>query len=75
MSKQKDLFGKEAMTPEELRAALKISKSTYYRLLQAGRLDRFALLPRIGPRRYSLTVVRAYLDREPRQPRKFPGEQ
>jgi len=53
------------MTPVQLCAALQISRSTYYRLLVAGRLDRFALVPRIGPRRYSRAAVQAYLDREP----------
>ncbi len=54
----------DAITPEELRELLHLSPATYYRALARGTLDRFALVPRIGPRRFSRKAVQAYLDRE-----------
>jgi len=54
-----------ALTPQELRTLLHWSKSLYYELLAAGALDRFALVPRIGPRRFSRPLVLAWLAREP----------
>lgn len=53
-----------AMTWRELADALQLSKAQFYRYLAAGRFDRFELVPRIGPRRFSRSLVRAYLDRE-----------
>jgi len=54
-----------AMTPHELRAALRLSTSTFYHYQSAGKLERFELRPRIGPRRYSRKLVQRYLDGEP----------
>jgi predicted site-specific integrase-resolvase len=54
----------QAMTPRELCAALQIALSTFYNYQAAGRYERFELVPRIGPRRYSRRLVRQYLDRE-----------
>lgn len=60
-----------AMTWRELAHALQLSQSQFYRYLAAGRFDRFELVPRIGPRRFSRKAVREYLDREaPRSLRK-----
>ena len=53
-----------ALTPEELRAKLQLTKSTFYHYQAAGRFERFELVPRIGPRRYSPRLVQQYLDRE-----------
>ena len=54
----------DAMTPAELRAALRISAATFYRYQQRGLLERFRLVPTIGKPRYSRKAVQAYLDRE-----------
>lgn len=54
----------QAMTPQELQAALQLSRSTFYRYQALGKFDRFELVPRIGPHRYSRKAVQAYLDRE-----------
>lgn len=53
-----------AMTPMELCAALQLTRSTFYRYQALGKFDRFELVPRIGPHRYSRKAVQAYLDRE-----------
>lgn len=53
-----------AMTGRELAHALQITDRTYRRYLALGRFDRFELVPRIGPRRFSRSKVRAYLARE-----------
>lgn len=53
-----------AMTPMELCAALQLSRSTFYRYQAIGKFDRFELVPRLGPHRYSRKAVQAYLDRE-----------
>jgi hypothetical protein len=55
----------DAMTPAELRAALRLGMTTYFKCQRLGLLDRFRLVPTIGPPRYSRTAVQAYLDREP----------
>jgi hypothetical protein len=54
-----------AMTPRELRDALRLAESTFYAYQAAGKFDRFELKPRIGPRRYSRKLVQQYLDGEP----------
>jgi len=54
-----------AMTPHELRAKLRLALSTFYQYQSLGRFERFELVPRIGPRRYSRKLVQAYLDGEP----------
>lgn len=54
-----------AMTPQELREALKYSKSTFDHYQAAGKFERFELVPRLGPHRYSRKAVQAYLNREP----------
>jgi hypothetical protein len=53
-----------AMTPHELREALQLKPSTFYKHQAAGRYARFELVPRIGPRRYSRALVQGYLNRE-----------
>jgi hypothetical protein len=53
-----------AMTPEELRLALRISKSGFYKFQAKGHFEQWELKPRIGPHRYSRKAVQAYLDRE-----------
>jgi hypothetical protein len=40
---------------------LGISEATFYRLLKLGKFDRFELLPRLGPRRFSGVLVARYL--------------
>jgi hypothetical protein len=55
----------DALTPIELRTALRLAESTYFKYQRLGLLDRFRLVPRIGPPRYSRKALRAYLDREP----------
>jgi hypothetical protein len=54
-----------AMTGAELCAALRLAMSTFYQYQSLGRFERFELVPRIGPRRYSRKLVKAYLDGEP----------
>lgn len=56
--------GDRAMTPQELQNALQLSRSTFYRYQSLGKFERFELVPRIGPHRYSRKAVQAYLDRE-----------
>lgn len=53
-----------AMTPADLCAALQMKMPTFYRYQALGKFERFELVPRIGPRRYSRKLVQAYLDRE-----------
>jgi hypothetical protein len=53
-----------AMTPAELRAALQLGVSTFFKYQARGQFDRWELVPRIGPRRYSRKAVQAYLDRD-----------
>jgi len=53
-----------AMTPAELRDALQLAVSTFFKYQAMGKFDRWELTPRIGPRRYSRKAVRAYLDRD-----------
>ncbi len=63
----------QAMTAQELRDALNLKPSTFYKHQAAGRYERFELVPRIGPRRYSRPLVQAYLKREaPRGLRSMP---
>jgi predicted DNA-binding transcriptional regulator AlpA len=54
----------DSMTWRELADALKLKQSTFYKYKKAGRFERFELVPRIGPRRYSRAKVEQYLDRE-----------
>jgi hypothetical protein len=54
-----------ALTPDELRDALQLKQSTFYKHQSLGRFERFELRPRIGPRRYSRKLVQQYLDGEP----------
>jgi len=58
-----------AMTPDELRQALRISVSGFYKFQAQGRFESFELKPRIGKRRYSRKLVQQYLDCEQPQPR------
>jgi len=53
-----------AMTPQELRAALQLAESTFYKYQAIGKFERFELRPRIGPHRYSRKLVQAYLNGE-----------
>jgi hypothetical protein len=53
-----------ALTPDELRDALQLKPSTFYKHQSLGQFERFELRPRIGPRRYSRKLVQAYLDGE-----------
>jgi len=59
------LDDESAMTPHELRAKLRLAASTFYHYQSLGRYERWELVPRIGPRRYSRKLVQQYLDREP----------
>lgn len=54
-----------AMTPAELRAALRVAVSTFFKYQAMGKFEAWELTPRIGPRRYSRKAVQAYLDGEP----------
>jgi len=54
----------QAMTPAELRAALQLAVSTFFKYQAMGKFDQWELIPRIGPRRYSRKAVQAYLDRD-----------
>jgi hypothetical protein len=60
----------QAMTPAELRAALQLAVSTFFKYQAMGKFEQWELTPRIGPRRYSRKAVQAYLDRDeaPAQP-------
>ena len=51
-----------AMTADELRQALQMTPSTFYRHQSLGKFERFELRPRIGLRRYSRKLVTAYLN-------------
>ena len=51
-----------AMTPQDLRDALRLTQSTFYKYQSIGKFERFELRPRIGPHRYSRKLVQAYLD-------------
>jgi hypothetical protein len=53
-----------AMTPQELCTKLRLAMSTFYHHQSLGRYERFEVVPRIGPRRYSRKLVQAYLDGE-----------
>lgn len=53
-----------AMTPAELRTALRLAVSTFFKYQAMGKFERWELTPRIGPRRYSRKAVQAYLDLE-----------
>jgi hypothetical protein len=53
-----------AMTPAELRAALQLAVSTFFKYQARGKFEQWELTPRIGPRRYSRKAVQAYLDRD-----------
>jgi len=54
----------DAMTWQEVCAALKIKRATFFKMQARGLLDRFRLVPSIGDPRYSRKAVQAYLDRE-----------
>jgi hypothetical protein len=56
------------MTPAELRQALRISTSAFYKYQAMGRFEPWELKPRIGPRRYSRKAVQQHLDRDQQQP-------
>jgi len=53
-----------AMTPDELRQALRIKRSTFYKHQALGRFEQWELKPRIVGHRYSRKAVQAYLDRD-----------
>lgn len=53
-----------AITPQEFADKLQIKLATFYKHRAAGRFDRFELVPRIGPARYSRKLVAEYLDRQ-----------
>lgn len=46
----------------DLMQIFQIKHARFYQLLKAGKFDRFEILPRIGRRAWSRTLVQRYLD-------------
>lgn len=57
--------------PKELMAILEMKKSEFYRLQKEGAFDRFKVLPPIGRRCYSATLVERWTQGEPLGYRSF----
>lgn len=62
-------MSESAMTPEELRQALRLARSTFFKYQAMGRFEQWELTPRIAAHRYSRKAVQQYLDREQLHPR------